>query len=217
MSMWFDSFVDSFVFGAANSLHCACMCGPLALTLHGSVAGAISYHLGRISAYGSIGVVLGGLGAALGSNTLAAPGAIVSFVLAGGILLLVLFGDRGAVRIPVLSDLATKASARTRRLSPRLRALAFGLITPLLPCGLLWSAFAGATVAGSAVGGGTVMAAFALGTLPVLFLAQSLMPRMAARLGPRTVKFVQRAAMLLAAAALIYRGYANLGGGSCCH
>lgn len=211
--MWFDSFV----FGAANSLHCACMCGPLALTLHGSIGGAMSYHLGRLLAYGAIGVVLGGLGAVLGAGSLAAPGAVVSFVFAAGILILVLFGDRGALRVPVLSDLAARANARTRRMPPLARALALGLVTPLLPCALLWSTFPGAAVAGSAIDGGGVMAAFALGTLPVLFLAQTLMPWMATRLGPRAVKIVQRTAMLLAAAALIYRGYANLGGGSCCH
>lgn len=213
MTMW----VDSFVFGAANSLHCACMCGPLALTLRGGVQCAVSYHVGRAAAYGSIGVVLGGVGSALGSSSLAAPGAIVSFVLAAGILLLLLVGERGALRIPVLSNLAARVSARTRRLSPALRALALGVITPLLPCGLLWSAFAGAAVAGSAPDGGIVMAAFALGTLPVLFLAQSLTPRLTARFGPHAVRLVQRAAMLLAAAALVYRGWANLGGGSCCH
>lgn len=213
MTLWFDSFV----FGAANSVHCACMCGPLALMLHGGAKCAFSYHAGRVLGYGTVGVVLGWLGSALGSNELATPTATVAFVLAAGILLLALVGNTGAMRIPGLSRLVPAITAHTRRLGPVKRAGLLGVVTPLLPCGLLWSAFAGAGVAGSAFAGAEVMTGFALGSLPLLFVAQSQAGRITRRFGPRAVQVLQRSAMLLAAAALIWRGFANLQGGSCCH
>jgi len=136
--------------------------------------------------------------------------------MAGGLIALALFGDRGVMRIPLIGQLVPRITARTRRLSPVTRAAMLGVVTPLLPCGLLWAAFAGASVAGSATSGATVMAAFALGSLPLLFLAQSQAGRIATRFSPRSVQILQRSAMLLAAITLAWRGYANLHGDSCC-
>lgn len=209
--------LESFVFGAANSVHCACMCGPLALAFQGGAKGAVSYHLGRTIAYGAVGVVLGSIGSALGTKGLGAPSAWVAFVLAAGLLLLVFVGERGALKIPGLGRVVQSTIARTRAMSPLVRCGMLGLLTPLLPCGLLWAACAGAAVAGSGLGGGSVMTGFALGSLPLLLLAQTQAGRLARRFGPRTMSFVQRGAMLLAAGVLVWRGVVGMQGGSCCH
>ncbi len=213
MTPWFESFV----FGAANSVHCACMCGPLALAFQGGAKGACSYHLGRTIAYGAVGVVLGGVGAAFGTSGLGTPTAWVAFVLAAGLVLLALVGERGAIKVPGLGGLLQSVTSRTRALSPAVRAGMLGLFTPLLPCGLLWAACAGAAVAGSPLAGGGVMTGFALGSLPLLLLAQTQAGRLARRFGPRTLSFVQRGAMLLAAGVLVWRGVVGMQGGSCCH
>lgn len=211
------SWIESFVFGAANSVHCACMCGPLALAFQGGAKGACSYHLGRTSAYGAVGVVLGGLGSALGSKGLGTPSAWVAFVLAAGLVMLVVVGERGALRIPGLGSLVQSAFQRSRALPATMRCGLLGLLTPLLPCGLLWAACAGAAVAGSPLAGASVMTGFALGSLPLLLLAQTQAGRLARRFGPRALLLAQRGAMLLAAGLLVWRGVANLQGGSCCH
>lgn len=213
MTPWFESFV----FGAANSLHCACMCGPLAVAFHGDAKGACSYHAARTASYGAIGVVLGGLGSVLGSAELGAPTAWVAFVLAAALVVLALGGERGAVAIPGLGRVLHGALARTRHLPPAARAGLLGLFTPLLPCGLLWAACAGAAVAGSPLAGGVVMSGFALGSLPLLLLAQTQAGRLARRFGPTTLRHVQRGAMLLAAGMLVWRGVVGLQGASCCH
>lgn len=205
-------FVDSFVFGFANSLHCACMCGPLALSLHG---GTLAYHGARLIGYGALGVALGALGARLGSSELAAPTAWVALVLAAGIVVLVSFGERGSIEIPLVGKLLQRGMRRAQAMPPMRRAGLVGLLTPLLPCGLLWSAFAGATIAGSAFAGGQVMTGFALGSLPLLLLAQHQMLLLSRRFG-RALPWVQRGAMLLAAAVLVWRGIAVLQRGSCC-
>ena len=213
MTPWFESFV----FGAANSVHCACMCGPLALAFQGGARGAMAYHFTRTLSYGAVGVGLGGIGATLGSRQLGTPTAWVSFVLAAGLIVLALLGERGALKIPGLGQLLQRAMAKSRGLSPTFRAGLLGLVTPLLPCGLLWAACAGAAVSGSALGGGGVMTGFALGSLPLLLLAQTQAGRLAQRFGPRTLQFVQRSAMLLAAGTLIWRGVLAMQGTSCCH
>ncbi len=213
MTPWFESFV----FGAANSVHCACMCGPLALAFQGGAKGAASYHLGRTLAYGALGVVLGVAGTALGTRGLGTPSAWVAFVLAAGLVVLALFGERGAIAIPGLGRALQSAMQRARTLPPTVRCALLGVVTPLLPCGLLWAACAGAAMSGSALAGGAVMTGFALGSLPLLLLAQTQAGRLAQRFGARTLSYVQRGAMLSAAAVLVWRGWTNLHGGSCCH
>lgn len=213
MTPWFESFV----FGAANSLHCAAMCGPLALAFQGGAKGAVAYHVGRTASYATVGAGLGGIGSALGTRELGAPTAWVAFVLAAGLILLALVGERGAVAIPGLGNAVKRAMARTRRWSPGLRAGALGAVTPLLPCGLLWAACAGAALAGSPLAGGGSMLGFALGSLPLLLLAQTQVGRLLQRFGPRTLFWVQRLAMLLAAGTLIWRGCVSMQGESCCH
>lgn len=207
---------DSFVFGAANSLHCACMCGPLAVAFHGGTSSSISYQSGRAFSYGLLGVILGGAGAVFGLQQLHAPTAWVAFVLAAGLVVLALIGERGVIQVPILGKALQSVLQRSRGMRPTTRALAMGLATPLLPCGLLWSACTAAIVAGSPLAGGEVMVGFALGSLPLLALAQSLAPAIARRWSPRSVQRVQRSAMLLAAGLLVWRGVLALQGSSCC-
>jgi sulfite exporter TauE/SafE len=209
--------LESFVFGAANSVHCACMCGPLALAFHGGSKSALSYHVGRTAAYGAVGVGLGGLGSALGASALGTPTAWVAFVLATGLVVLALVGERGAIRIPGLDRILRSGMQASRSLSAGSRALLLGLLTPLLPCGLLWSACSGAALAGSMPAGGVVMLGFALGSLPLLLFAQLQAGWLTRRFGAKTLQWVQRLAMLSAAAVLAWRGFVALQGESCCH
>lgn len=209
-------FLESFLFGAANSLHCACMCGPLALAFGVGGAAAAAYQTGRGLAYAALGTGLGAGGALLGSDRIAAPAAAVAFVLAAGLLVLAVAGDR-ALRLPGLGQVVRPLLAAVRGLPPLRRAFVCGVATPLLPCGLLWSACAGAAVSGSAVAGGTVMLGFALGSLPLLLLAQHRARALMLRIPPRTLALVQRAALLVAAAVLAVRGAMALSGGGCCH
>ncbi len=205
---------ESFVFGAANSLHCACMCGPLAIGF-GDASAMASYQGGRAFAYALLGGILGGTGTLLGSDRIGTPTATVAYVLAAGIVALALVGERGALRLPFLARLLGSVIARGRALPVHWRAGLLGLCTPLLPCGLLWSACAAASVAGSTAGGATVMFGFALGSLPLLLLAQHRAPALARRFSPHTLAWMQRAAMLAAAGVLVWRGIAA-GQGGCC-
>ncbi len=209
-------FVESFVFGAANSLHCACMCGPLTLGAAGSLSATATYQGGRATSYAILGAAIGATGTWLGSGRIQAPTAVVSYVLAAAIVVLALGGDRGAIRVPFLQGALRRVTTAGRAFGPRTRAALMGLATPLLPCGLLWSAFAAAAVSGSAVGGSMTMLGFALGSLPLLLLAQWRAPLLVRRLSPMVLTVVQRGAMLLAAGLLVWRGMQASHGG-CCH
>src|SRR5690242_19956943 len=67
MQLW-----TAFVLGIVGSLHCAAMCGPLALALPATgatpvsfFAGRAAYNTGRIATYCILGAVLGLMGQAL--------------------------------------------------------------------------------------------------------------------------------------------------------
>lgn len=192
------------------------MCGPLAVSFGGGRGGTIAYQTARAASYSALGAVLGGTGRVFGSAEVGVPAATAAYVLAAGLVVLALVGERGAIKIPWLGQALQRVTASSRGRKPWLRAGLLGLATPLLPCGLLWSACAGAAVAGSAAAGAEVMLGFAAGSLPLLLLAQHHAPAIARRFSPRTLAWVQKGAMLFAAAVLVWRASVAQAGG-CCH
>ena len=160
--------------GLVGSLHCAGMCGPLALALPGAgttrvsfVFGRVIYNLGRIVTYCAIGFVFGAFG-----WTLALAGFQRSISVGAGvtILLALLVSRRGSTGTPVwrMVALVKKVFGRLlhRRSVPGLFAL--GTVNGLLPCGLVYVAAAGAVAGADLLGGVLYMAAFGIGTLPVM-------------------------------------------------
>jgi sulfite exporter TauE/SafE len=105
---------------------------------------------------------------------------------------------------------------------PHARAALLGAATPLLPCGPLYLMLGLSLANGSAWRGGEFALAFGLGTLPLLWLAQSQMHLLNLRFGPRTTRLVQRGLALSAALIMAWRLHGTLTGSpdmplSCCH
>ena len=224
-------FTTAFVLGLVGSLHCAGMCGPLALALPpagktatGHAAGRLAYNGGRIVTYCALGLLFGLLG-----QTLLLAGVQRWLSIALGVALLVgLFASRKLALWRPMASLVERVKARMSFLLRR-RSLAalfgLGLLNGLLPCGLVYVAAAGATATGSLVRGAIYMAAFGFGTIPMM-LALSLSGRLIPfSLRLRLLKIVPVAVFLLASL-LILRGMGlgipyvspNLSGGgaSCC-
>lgn len=201
------------VLGASllGSAHCAAMCGGFVCFFGGQPGerpGALphaAYHAGRLLAYTALGAIAGlaGTGFDLAGRMagLQRPAAVV----AG--LLLVLWGVTSILATLGVGRAATAVPAGFRRLlarvigglagrPPLLRALAVGLLTALLPCGWLYVFVATAAGTGAAPGGALVMAAFWLGTVPVLAGVGALAQRAA---GPfrRRLPVVTAAAMVV--------------------
>lgn len=167
-----------------GSPHCAAMCGPFVAFYTGStdnraagVAPHAAYSLGRLTAYLTLGMLAGTLGAGVDRIGALAGVARMAAIVAGALMvvwgastILAWRGVRvrwlhapGAVRGPV-----TAAMTRVRCWPPLLRAAAIGLATALLPCGWLYAFVAVAGGTGSPVRGALAMAVFWTGTLPVM-------------------------------------------------
>ena len=194
--------------GLLGGVHCAAMCGGIATGLSSMApragwAHALQTNLGRVSGYVLAGLIAGGLGYGIvgvaRSDTLAmALRATVGLVMIVVALRLLDRSGRTAL-------LARPAAALWQRLRPLQRPLlpadrackriALGMLWGWMPCGLSTTLLAAAWLQADARNGALTMAAFGLGTLPVLLpLTWS-----GARLGQR----LQRRPVRTAAAALI--------------
>jgi sulfite exporter TauE/SafE len=208
------------VLGAASSLHCIVMCGPLGCAASGTEPEhrgrrVVAYQAGRVAAYTTLGALLGGFGGVIGRVVRIDLRAAVPWLMIGALLMAVLpAGARFLPQSTRLQALLRRVSAPLRALSPNVRALVIGLMTPLLPCGVLYSIFPAVIASQHASTGALIMGAFALGSAPSLLLAQ--LPLVT--LGPRrSASFESWRVVipLVAAGILIVRTIATTRGGSC--
>jgi sulfite exporter TauE/SafE len=212
------SITGLFLAGLLASLHCAGMCGPLACAACGlgksgpsSNLGSLAfrriagYQLTRVFAY----TLLGAIAGAIGSQPLSWLGLSGKpLVLWAAIALIV-----GAVLVETLIPLRRKIAAATaakscKKLRPALSrgSWAVGLATPLLPCGVLYSALGVAALSGGPIIGASLMAAFGLGTIPLLAVAQVQWARWSPALSTSAARYLRLGVAVLFAAALAWRG-----------
>lgn len=177
--------VSVFVIAFIASLgHCVGMCGGIVLaysTLHlratsyfKQIAYHLAYNLGRISTYALLGCIVGGLGQAL----------MISEVLKYNLMLLigvllVIFGF-GLLFLPKLlrffefslnqQSLFSRAFKALFKKNSSLFLYALGVLNGFLPCGIVYYFLLSASIAGSSLNGGIVMAIFGLATLPTMLL-----------------------------------------------
>ena len=220
----------AFLLGLIGSLHCAGMCGPLALALPLTGGGALSfatgraaYNFGRVLTYCGLGVIFGLMGKTL---LLAGIQRWVSILL--GILLLAgLFGSR---KLALSRPVTAAVGWLKMRMSARLRQRSFssllllGALNGLLPCGLVYVAGAGAVLSDSVLSGAACMAAFGAGTLPMMLAISCSGKLIPLSLRLKLLKALPVSVFLLATL-LILRGMSlgipylspNLTTGACCH
>lgn len=169
MELW-----PAFLLGLVGSLHCAGMCGPLALALPATgnsraafIAGRVAYTLGRVMTYCSLGAVFGLVGQ---SFALAGLQRWVSLV-AGAALLLGWFASpHFSLGLPAVKTVAWLKAGLARRLRRHSldSLLGLGLLNGLLPCGLVYSACVASAVSGGPFAAIKFMFAFGLGTVPMM-------------------------------------------------
>ena len=169
MDLW-----TAFALGLIGSLHCAGMCGPLALALPASgmaptrfVLGRFAYNGGRILTYCLLGVIFGVVGKTL---FLAGVQRWVSIGL-GLLLLAGLFASRRLALSRPIEALVGWLKAAMSGLLRRRSVLALGLLgllNGLLPCGLVYAAGAGAMATSGVLAGVAYMAVFGAGTIPMM-------------------------------------------------
>ena len=169
---------SAFIIGLLGSLHCVGMCGPIVMALplraeekSQVVFQSLLYHFGRISTYAFMGLVMGVIGWGV-----ALSGYQKAFSIGLGVILILsaLFSISLERRLMqegminrgfhwVKNKLSSALSIRGSK-----SAIKIGLLNGLLPCGLVYIALAGAVASGTALSGAIYMAAFGLGTLPLM-------------------------------------------------
>ena len=173
----FTNIIIGLGIGLAGSFHCIGMCGPLALSLplnNESRAGRILsislYNLGRAVTYFLMGLLFGAIGSSL---FLTGYQQALTIIIGALILVVLLFGNRLSARVGILNKFHNRVKVLLGKLLRQEKNIfsyfVIGLINGLLPCGLVYFAIASAIATGSVLGGGVLMLAFGLGTIPLMF------------------------------------------------
>ena len=215
-----------FLLGLVGSLtHCVGMCGPFVLGQvanrldHGGAgdisefgrlqaAALLPYHFGRITTYVSLGAVAAGLSQAVVALTGFNEFLAVMLAIGALLMLAAALGHLGIGGVGAPQGLLR--FIRPLFANPSgWRGYALGLILGLLPCGMVYGALTLASATGDAVYGALAMAAFGLGTAPMLMLA-GFSGALLARRWQAQLRFVTAPLLLLNAATLGYLAVASL-------
>ncbi len=173
-----------FLAGLLSSSHCLGMCGPFALAI-GSVSGGwralltrqLTYTVGRIFTYATLGAIAGYAGFRLQSSAIFfRNGAAVLAIFAGlfllyqGLAATGLIRKRGAAAAP--QGCLGGSFLATFLRSPGWQGVFLaGIFTGMLPCGLVYGFLALAASTMSMPQGMLLMIAFGLGTGPLMIAA----------------------------------------------
>ena len=170
-----------FVAGFLGSSHCIGMCGPFAALL-GSAAGGwrqnvtwqLLYSVGRIFTYVTLGAMAGYGGQRLIGLKLFGINATAILAILAGLLLIY----EGLVTAGIWRRLFQPSGSGTCPTGGLLRSMLrqhnlpgvflAGVATGFLPCGLVYAFLLTAARTGSLFVGAAVMAAFGLGTVPIM-------------------------------------------------
>lgn len=178
--MW----IAAFVFGLLGSFHCVGMCGPIAFMLPVNRSNTYLrilqmglYHLGRLLAYGIIGLAFGLVGKSLYLFGFQQQLSIIMGIL---MILAVLIPYKkfskyngSATIFKYISKIKSALGTALKKKTPE-TFLTIGFLNGLLPCGLVYMAVFAAVVSGNALSGSLYMVFFGLGTIPLMTSAMFL-------------------------------------------
>lgn len=169
---------SAFILGLLGSLHCVGMCGPIAFMLPvdrsnsvRKVSQIFTYHLGRLLAYGSIGLFFGLVGKGLYIFGIQQQLSIVIGVLMIVAILIPLhvFNKYNFSR-PLFTFISRIKSALGKALKKKTPDALFtiGFLNGFLPCGLVYMAVFASLAMGNAAYGSLYMILFGIGTIPLM-------------------------------------------------
>lgn len=168
----------AFFFGLISSLHCIGMCGPIALMLPvernnpaKKTTQIVTYHLGRLAAYATIGLIFGLIGKGF---FLAGMQQKLSIFIGISIIVVILIPERTFAQynfskpvFKLISKVKTKLGGQFKNRSYK-SLFTIGLLNGFLPCGMVYVALFGAIAMQSAGFGVLYMVLFGLGTVPMM-------------------------------------------------
>ncbi len=217
--------VGPLLVGLAGSGHCGAMCGGIAATagVQGSAGRprlAVPLHVGRLATYAIGGALASGIGAVADQaprvHEVLAPlrgftGILLvamGLALAAGPSALRALDRLGAPLFRFVQPLAARVGGPT---TPP-RALAFGALWGLLPCGLVYGALALAATTASPLLGAATMLAFGAGTLPALMALGKVVALGRGALARPMMRGILGAAIVLSGVANLGAGWSELSG-----
>lgn len=166
------------IFGLISSFHCVGMCGPIAMMLPvdrtnqaKKVSQIITYHLGRLTAYGSIGLLFGLLGRGFFMAGLQQK---LSLFIGIAMILVVLIPEKKLAEYNFSKPIFRLVSKLKSRLGQQFKNKSYksfftiGLLNGFLPCGMVYVALFGAIAMQTASLGVLYMVLFGLGTVPLM-------------------------------------------------
>jgi sulfite exporter TauE/SafE len=168
----------AFIFGLISSFHCIGMCGPIAMMLPvdrtnqaKKVIQIITYHLGRLTAYATIGFIFGLVGKGFFMAGLQQK---LSIFIGVAMIVIVLTPDKLFARynlskpvFKIISKIKTTLGSQFKNKSYK-SLFTIGLLNGFLPCGMVYVALFGAIAMQSESLGVLYMILFGLGTVPMM-------------------------------------------------
>lgn len=168
----------AFFFGLISSLHCIGMCGPIAMMLPvdinnptKKVIQITTYHLGRLTAYATIGLLFGLLGKGF---FLAGIQQRIAIFIGIAMIVIVLIPEKSFNKynfskpvFKIISKIKTALGSQFKNKSYK-SLFMIGLLNGFLPCGMVYVALFGAIAMQSASLGILYMVLFGLGTIPLM-------------------------------------------------
>ncbi|HWS59622.1 MAG TPA: sulfite exporter TauE/SafE family protein [Flavobacterium sp.] len=168
----------AFIFGLISSFHCIGMCGPIAMMLPvdrdnpvKKTTQILVYHLGRLTAYATIGLIFGLVGRGL---YLAGFQQKMSIFIGIAMITIVLIPEKDFANynfskpvFKLISSIKTSLGSQFKRKSYK-SLFAIGLLNGFLPCGMVYVALFGAIAMQNEFFGVLYMILFGLGTVPVM-------------------------------------------------
>ena len=169
---------SALIFGLISSFHCVGMCGPIAMMLPvdrnneaKKITQIITYHIGKLTAYGILGLVFGLLGR---SFYLAGMQQQLSIIVGVLMIVVALVPEKIFAKYnfskpiyKVITKVKSNLGQQFKNKSYK-SLFTIGLLNGFLPCGMVYVAIFGAIAMQSVSLGVLYMILFGIGTIPML-------------------------------------------------
>jgi uncharacterized protein len=204
--------------GLVTSVHCVAMCGPLSCAFTPTQSNdanpqvvLTSYHLSKLFSYAVVGALAGAFGSVVIRSVENSWLNYLPWILVVFFLTVAFRWDRYLPKPKWLGGMYRKVTTRVGALRKPVAAALIGLASPLLPCGPLYMIFGLALFSGSALKGAEFAIGFGLGTIPLLWFAQTHFMRLNGRMSGNRLIRLQRVVAFIAALVVAWRLRTTLG------